>query len=212
VLAGVGTLNSTDSFSHPTEYMATYSITLSRAHKLAERLKARAAELSAAAVENAGAVPVHGKTGTAAQIEALQARDAAAATALDECLSVHSILGNVRQAIGRANASFGVSDMLTEQAVLSAQLASIKAYLDAAKRPGIRPHEVATWEPMNRGEFGVRAVEVQATTPEKVAHYEAVQRQLQARLYALSDDISAANAKKISVELPESLAKLVGLA
>lgn len=190
----------------------TYSITLSRAHKLAERLKVHSTELSAVAAAMAGTVAVQGKTGSSDQVGKLAARDATATDALKESLAVMELVGHVRKAIGAANAQVGVSGLLADQAVVTAQLSSVKSFLAAAKCQGIKPDELEFYQPINKNEYGSGSVVVQATSDEQIAAYEATQQALQARLYAISDEVAAANARKIEVSLPRDIAKLLGLA
>jgi len=189
----------------------SFTLTLSRWHAVAERLQAKARELTVQAQQTLGRTQVaayHGQE----QTLRTDATDAKAKIALVRRL--HQQLGTIRARLGQANQEQGVTAALAEQQVLkntlallrelggidTSQQASIDTLADTfAKRAGTT---VAVYD---------RQVAVAMLTREEVKAFQAEAEAVQAKAYALADQINDLNREKLSIDLDQDIAALAGL-
>lgn len=185
--------------------MAQLQVTLSRAHKIAERLKARISELLSEA--NALSAPVHvtGLTGSE-QVQRLQAQGDKALAVLASADHYARALTALRAAIGHENEARGISAMLAELDGVNRLLGARKELLNNVKENGLAPGELATYKPISPNERGLLGgVTVQVLQAAHREQLEASQAALQRQSFALSDRIAEANAARFSVELSDDI-------
>lgn len=189
------------------------TMTLSRAHKVAERLRTKVTEAAQAAGAGLGIIRVDGVGGDA-QLASLAESRQKALEALGTHATYNQALQDVRAAVGRANATTGVSDLLAEQEAIARRIKLLRDILGASSAIAIQPEELATYRPLtqardvySRGETGVP---VTLLPTEVRAGLEADLNALQKQQYAVSDRVADANAARIELDLPDELAADLG--
>lgn len=194
--------------------MAKITMTLSRAHKVAERLKAKMSEAAAEADAGFGTVRVEGVAGES-QIQALASGRQKALKALAAHEQLNGALFALRSAIGRANASAGVSDGLAEQEMISRRLKLLRGIVAGSSARAIAPEDLADYRPLTtvKEVYGHRetGVEVTLLTLQAREELEAEIERLQKRAYKISDKVADANAAKVEIDLPDELVAELGL-
>jgi hypothetical protein len=189
------------------------SITLSRAHKVADRLKGLVSAAAAAATSGFENAIVRGTT--ADQLENFQRRREDAKRALERFDELNCALLGVRSAIGRANVKAGVSDLLAHQEALKRKLSLVKSLVHAENPNEVQPEQLRDYRPLASGENAVfrsdSAVSVCFVTPEMRKHFQTVAERVQKELFALSDKLSDLNGERLVIVLPAAIAQEVGL-
>lgn len=187
--------------------MAQLQISLSRGHKLAERLKQRATEQSNEAVKLSQAVTLRG-VGGAAHIEKLAAQGELALAALVSADRYLGALAKLRTRIGAENDVRGVSRMLAELDALNRRIGTLKSMLNHGRGGDVSPQALADYKPLSGGDsvFGNNGVSVAILNAEQLATLEKSLAELQRAAFALSDQIAEANAGRFAVELDDDIA------
>lgn len=193
--------------------MATVTITLTRAHKLAERLKQKANELRAEASGLAQNQRVTGAAGeqTVARFREQGRRAMEALLAADRCSEA---LASLRAQIGAENERRGISAKLAELEHINRMMAARKAMIPARSETSISPDELQSYAPLAadfRNLSGQYFVEVAVLSAEAVQQITAEVASLQRTAFQLSDHIAEANAARFSVSLEDDiLAEVTG--
>ncbi len=186
--------------------MTTVQISLSRAHKVAERLKTRASECFAEALSLSRPQSVNGTTGET-QVARLKAQAERALELLGLGETYSRALATLRARIGRENEARGINAMLAELDGVNRILGQKKAVLEQAKDDGITPDELAAYKPLAGAErslmMGVTVRVLDDAVRERLAADVAA---LQKQAFSLSDRIAEANAQRMSIELDDVLA------
>ena len=187
--------------------MAQLQISLSRAHKVAERIKTRMGELFAEAQSRASVQTLTGVTDL--QVSKLQSagREALELNARAEKFAL--ALAKLRAAIGAENHVRGINAMLAELDALNRIVANKKAMLVHAKADGIAPQDLATYKPLveNRSySLGVTVTVLDAESAQGLAESLAA---AQRDVFSLSDRIAEANAARFTFELDDDVASEV---
>lgn len=189
------------------------TMTLSRAHKVAERLRIKVTEAAQTAVAGLGVIRVDGVGGDA-QLASLAESRQKALEALGTHAQYNQALQDVRAAVGRANAVSGVSDLLAEQEAIARRIKLLRDILGASSAIAIQPEELAAYRPLtqardiySRGETGVPVTLLPA---EVRAALESDLNALQKQQFAVSDKVADANATRIALDLPDDMAADLG--
>ncbi len=187
--------------------MTRIEISLSRAHKIAERLKTQAADLSKEALAQAQVTHIAGITGDA-HIQRLSAQGDKAMALSAKSERYLRVMADVRTVIARENEARGINALLARLDVVNRLVTQKKELLEQAKSDGIEPSELASYKPLMGSEArsysaGV-AVNVLGQTRREVL--EAALSQLQREAVQVSDRIAEANAARLALELDDDIA------
>ena len=186
--------------------MAQLSISLSRAHKIAERIKARMTELFTESLNQGSLQSVSGVTGEA-QVTKLAEQGARAVEALARAEKYSAAHAELRASIGRENDARGIDAMLARQQHLNRVVSNLKALIAQGKATGITPAELASYKPLaESNRFGASVVGVVVLTTAQVAELEQRLAQVQRDAFALSDQVAEANAARFTLELDDEIA------
>lgn len=196
----------------------TLELTLSRWHKVAERLGSKAAESAAAASAAFCAQRVNGYAG-AEQIQALREQADAGAKALSEHAIALSGQGAIRAALARANAEFGVSDLIARQEVANRRLKAIREILAGQKTDMVSPESLEAYKPFAepQARYSYReepqgAISVRVLPRELEAELRSEAEALQASLHKLADEANDSNARRLKLAIPLDAARIAGCA
>jgi hypothetical protein len=194
-----------------------YTLTLTRWHHVASRLKA----LSKAHLDEARSILSNTRTDTApsvGQIQALEARGARGLELLASGRAAVDAVGKIRTAMARANAEAHITEQLSQvehKRALARVLADFGSIdLITATPPEMAEQVLAARAVNNTGrrgfmdEPGILLAVVDPTVLEGLREEQAA---LEAEAAALTDKVADSNRAEMSVELDESLAKAVGL-
>ena len=186
--------------------MQTISVTLTRAHKIAERLKARAGELMAEALEAAGAVHLMGVPGEA-HLQRLEGQGARVLELSAQAQRYQNALATVRALIGHANDVRGINAKLAQLEVTNKLVAHFKSVFEATKSATLELAELKTYTPIStQASYGLH---VNVLNAEDRAKVQTLLTQHQHEAVKLSDDIAEANAARVSIELEDDIATVV---
>lgn len=185
-------------------------ITLSRAHKVTERIKALLAELSSTAVYGLANASVPRYTGED-QVELLSARSAKGIQAVGKYFKYNQVLTDLRLAISKANTDFGVSELLGQQEMLSRNCGLLKQLLTDVDVNAVAPSQLKDVRiPANPDRYRDPDIIVTLLTAADRAKLEADMVTLKKEMFVVSDKIADANANKITIELDEAIAADLG--
>lgn len=186
-------------------------VSLTRAHKLAERISALIAEQVAQAQQFAAPSSVDGILGDGvAQVEALERRGVTAMAAVAVVEQLYKDWEAARTAIAEANVSAGVSAKLAHQEVLKRKASLLRQLVDAGKREGLAPRDIAAFRSLAPStSYGVRGLFAKALTDAQLAELEEKLANVQRELFVLSDEISDANTTKIEISISQWAASKV---
>lgn len=194
--------------------MNEFTLSLSRWHKVAERLSRSYTESTRAAREAFCNTQVSGFLGSA-QIERLKESAVRQMESMRQSFALQDALVRIRQAVGDANAAAGVSRELAEYDALSRRQKLIETILAAQSSEMVDFEEMPELPKQmmaedrydrSRGTIRVRMLDT--------ASFEALRAEaeaLRARVYAVADRISDLNRERLSLELPEEIARAAGL-
>jgi hypothetical protein len=189
-------------------------LSLSRAHKVVERLKTLAQEQSQLASQNLADTLVNGYAGDA-QVESMTARASKGLSALTEYARLNSVLGDVRAQIGRANAAHGVGDLLARQETLSRQASLLQVILEQKDVGTLRPSDLQHYKPFNAGEQSMLrspGVRVRMLSDDQSDQLARTLSGLRKEIFEISDKVADVNASRITLSLDNDLAQTLGLA
>lgn len=194
--------------------MTSYTLSLSRWHKVAERLSRTYTELTQSVRNTYSNTQVSGYLGDT-QVARIRELGQAEVQNLQRAFSIHDALIQIRQSIGDINAKTGVSRELAEydalmrrhkllETILNAQTADMVGLDEIARLPS----QIVQEDRYDRSRTMIK-VKVLAAETESELRQEA--EILRARAYALSDRISDLNRERLTLELPEAIATAAGL-
>lgn len=184
------------------------TVTLSRAHKLSERIKAHTSELLNQAKAGLGErqVPLTGQHSSVSRLTA----DATASVALfKEARRWAEAGASLRHALAVANISGPVSELLARGDALNRVLSATReAYigLTAAVARGnvLHPNDALP----EASDFQ-RSAAMVGLEPEEIAAFGAEVDALQREAYQIADSLAEANAQRITFELPQDIASAI---
>lgn len=183
--------------------VTTIKISLSRLHKLVERIKDRLKELNEASAAAIGASKTWRTAPTEESLKRAREGVEAGFSQAREALSLAAELAKVRAIIATANQSLGQNLRLAQVDTLNGQLRTLRATLATAQaRDSISDLPAGT--PV--GEYGLTTgVVLDADVKELQKLIDETQRQI----YSVSDEIAELNATRLDVSLREDIAALV---
>lgn len=189
-----------------------YTTTLSRAHKISDRLSQRANEVKAQAVKLSEQISMQGYTDT--QIGRLSANGPNAMNLLEEFTSMMSILTMVRTAIGRANMLYGISDLLAEIESNKKVINTYKEILGSQDDDGstLSLEDVRQYKSLTAEGTTVRhlAVTVSMLSPYQISAMKEKLTEFEKKNFILGDKVSDLNDKKVELEFEQDIAQLLG--
>lgn len=192
----------------------TYTMSLSRWHKVAERLARSYAELTQAARNALTNTQVGGFLGEA-QVDRLQALAGQQMSNLNRAFEVQDALARIRQAVGDANARIGVSKDLADYDALSRRQKMLETILAAQTSDMVSfeempqlPKQIITEDRFDRSKGTVR---VRMLDGDSLAGIKGEVESLRARVYGLADRISDLNRERLTIDLTEEIAQVAGL-
>ncbi len=177
-------------------------VSISRLHKLAERLKAKVAELNAEATAALSAQAWRVVTQATVTRAADQADAAVVSLAAAERLSRE--LARIRAIVATQNERLGINVKLGLQESLNRQLTAIKGVLSGAGAGAMLRDQLEIGQAM--GDYGMSVVPMSAV---QVQELKATSARLQREIFGLSDEVAEANATRIELELSEDVAALI---
>ena len=192
----------------------SYTLSLSRWHKVAERLAKNYSDLTNSAKNILTNTQVSGYLGDG-QVARLQQEGALGQQNLRRAFEIQDTLVQIRKALGEANARTGVAIELAEYDALSRRQKLLQTIL-AGQSTGMilledmpqLPKQLVTEDRYDRSKTSVRVglldVAAQATISRE-------SEELLSRIYALADKISDLNRERLTLDFPEQVAKIVGL-
>jgi hypothetical protein len=184
--------------------MAKLEITLSRAHKIAERLKTKATELGAESERLAHSVVISGKApGQAARLAEQGAKAIAAADAAEKRLRA---VAAVRAAIAGENQKRGINAMLSNSDAVNKAIATRKSILETAKDGNVTVFEFADYTPLAEDAYGSGSVRVNMFTDAQREKLAGELAALQREAFGLADQVAEANAARFTIELDDDIA------
>lgn len=195
--------------------MKTYTVSLTRWHKVAERLARAYGELTESARVALVDTKVTGYLGET-QVQRLQEQTAEQLEALRRAFRLQDALVGIRRAIGEANARTGINAELAEHDALSRRQRFLETLLEAQTSQMVALGELDKLPAPKLPEHSYHVDQV-ATLPVRtldVPAEAALRREaeeLRARVYALADRINDLNRERLTLELSEEAAQAAGL-
>jgi hypothetical protein len=194
--------------------MTSYTLSLSRWHKVAERLARSYAELTQVARNTFNNTQVSGYLGDA-QVARLRDLSSQQMDSLHRAFRLQDALASIRQAIGNANAKTGVSKELADYDALSRRQKLLESVLTAQSSEMVDfeempqlPKQIVSEDRYDRSKGAVR---VRMLTNDAVASLRTEADQLRVKVYALADKISDLNRERLTLEIDEEIAQAAGL-
>ncbi len=194
--------------------MKSYTLSLSRWHKVAERLARSYAELTQLAKNTFNNTQISGYLGDA-QVSRLRDLSAQQVASLHRAFQLQDALAQIRQAIGESNAKAGVSKELADYDSLSRRQKLLESILTAQSTEMVNfdempqlPKQLVSEDRYDRSKGSVR---VRMLDTEAISALRAEADQLRVKVYALADKISDLNRERLTLELSEEIAQAAGL-
>ena len=184
--------------------MAQLKISLSRAHKIAERLKTQIADLQKNALDKSANLSVNGFSGSA-QVERIAQNGVTAMADLDAARVLGGALAHVRACIAKANEERGINKLLASIDVLNKEAAILKGMLANAESNALPLAELESYKPLKAESF-LSSLQVQVMSAEQRDQLKARTAEVGKKLIALSDSVAEANAAFFVLELDDKIA------
>lgn len=197
-----------------TDLFKPYTLTLSRWHHVADRIRQISESKHREAQHHLGGVSLLHPMAEA-QLKSLQARGKRALGLLQEAREALSCVGAIRIALAQANADKGITRLLAEAEAKRRESKMLEAYeaIDlATKVPLAEANKALEKATPSKDAYG-RTSPIQASlvSPEALDFISDERRLLEAQVAALQDQVAELNRATLMVELPVKLAKDVGL-
>jgi hypothetical protein len=194
--------------------MASYTLSLSRWHKVAERLSRTYTELTQGVRNTYNNTQISGYLGES-QIVRMRDQGQCEANNLLRAFKLQDALIQIRQAIGEINAKTGVNRELAEYDALMRRHKFLESILTAQTSDMVGldelpmiPNRIGSEDRFDRMRAGVK---VKVMDSETEADLRIQTKALLVKAYALSDRISDLNREKLTLDLPEDIASASGL-
>ena len=195
--------------------MTQYNVTISRAHKIAERLGQRATEARERAEKLTERVSLQGYAD--AQVQRLATQGSEAMCELQLMRRLMLAQGVVRAAIGRANAVHGVGDALARIEANKKVVTGLRSVLgkqdnDAYGATTLAVDDLRDFKPLGSGD-GLRAttVSVKVLDAVQTAEVKLAIEHIERENFTLGDSLADLNGKTLSLEFEDEIATAVGL-
>jgi hypothetical protein len=194
--------------------MKPHTLSLSRWHKVAERLSRSYTELTQKARNTFTNTQINGFLGDA-QVERLRDQGNQQMIAVHRAFKIQDALAEIRQAIGETNARTGVSKALATYDALNRRHKFLESILTAQSSDMVvfdeisqLPKQLVSEDRYDRSKTNVR---IRMLDGEMAESLRAEAEELRIRVYALADRISDLNRERLTLELPEDIALAAGL-
>lgn len=192
----------------------TYTLSLSRWHKVAERLSRIYTETINSVSQTYNDTQISGYLGES-QVARLKADAALEAMRLQRAFQLQDVLIHIRQAVGEANSKTGVANALAEydalmrrckvlERILLAQDSCMVGWDELANLPA----HIVSEDRYDRSRATIRVRMLDQSAEDSLREMAEV---LRARIYELTDRISDLNRERMALELPAEIAEAVGL-
>lgn len=195
--------------------MNSYTLSLSRWYKVAERLARTYTELTTSVRNTFNNTQVTGYMGNAQVTRLKEQRDQQQGN-LSKAFELQDTLIRIRQALGEANTRTGVGKELAEYDALSRRHKLLESMLSAQSSDMVTleempelPDQLAFEDRYHNSTKGAVRVRLLDSEAQQALRTEA--EKLLARVYALADRISDLNKERLTLEMPEEIAKGAGL-
>lgn len=185
--------------------------TLTRWHKIAERIKIAANEISAANQQTIGGSRNLDLDTFAVRRASLRAATARAAGEQTELyFHLQRTLFQIRRALARSNVQFDVSDLLSQMEEAKQGMQYYASLVDAVDG-ALSEEEYAALAARKNATQNMYGASVSFLTPEQIAGMTAKRDELKREMNALADRLSDANASKLTLEIDDAVVQVVGL-
>ncbi len=194
--------------------MTSHTLSISRWHKVAERLSRTYTELTQSVRNTYNNTQVGGYLGES-QVARLRDLGQAEAHHLQQAFSIQDALILIRQAIGDSNAKTGVARELAAYDALTRRQKLLESLLNAQSTDMVSldeisklPNQIVSEDRYDRTRSLIKVKVLDVVTESWLrSEIEA----LRAKVYALADRISDLNRERLTLELPEDIARAAGL-
>ena len=191
--------------------MKSYTLTLSRWHKVAERLHGEALKLEERATQilTNTSITARNRLGVADQLYLLSAE---AKEASERLAGLWTAIGTIRKALASENARVGVSSRLTEVDLLNRKIRFLTNVLTRQQADMVSPDRLEAVRDSDSGmgsathTIRIRFLEVDAKRTLELDLAQATKVR-----NAILDHISDLNREKLALELPDESADVAGL-
>ncbi len=194
--------------------MTSYSLSLSRWHKVAERLSRTYTELTQSVRNTYNNTQVGGYLGDS-QVLRIRELGQSEAKNLLRAFTIQDALIQIRQSIGDINAKAGVNRELAEYDALMRRHKLLETILNAQSTEMVGldeitrlPSQVISEDRYDRSRTMFKVKVLDAETEASLRQEADI---LRARAYSLADRISDLNRERLTLELPEEIATAAGL-
>jgi len=194
--------------------MTSHTLSLTRWHKVAERLSRTYTELTQGVRNTFNNTQVSGYLGES-QVDRIREIGKTEASNLRRAFELQDALIKIRQAIGEANAKTGVNRELAEYDALMRRHKLLETILVGQSTDMVALDEVSMLPKQilseDRYDRTRGTVKVKVLDAESEAYLRKEAESILAKGYALSDRISDLNRERLTLELPEDIARAAGL-
>lgn len=192
----------------------SYTLSLSRWHKVAERLSRTYNELTKSINTTFTNTEINGYLGDA-QITRLREAAHNEMAKLAHAFDLQDALIYIRQSVGEANAKAGVATALAEYDAHNKRLKLFESILAAQTSDMISfdeiPHLPSQIVAENRYDRSLLSVRIRMLDAVAESKLRKDAENLRTKVYALADHINDLNCEKITLELPEDITQSAGL-
>lgn len=193
--------------------MSQYQITISRAHKVAERLGQRAQEAKEKASKLSEPITLQGYSDS--QLQRFHAQSQELLDLVSQAHRLSSLQANVRAAIGQANANHGVSDALAAIEGNKKTLTLVRAILDNQNGESYSATSVTIDDLLQFKSLGqadrAPSVSLRILSPAQKSKLETMATDLERENFVLNDKLADFNGKTLTIEVDDETAHLIGL-
>lgn len=192
-----------------------YTVTLGRAHKILERIGAKVNELSEKAKRLALPIAIQGVSD--GMIARVQAQGDEVIGVLAEYEKFIAARNDIRAAVGNANATRGIGDILTRTESNNKIISLLKEIIDGQEASGrttmLRPSELKDYRSLGASESPIMrsSLQLAVLSVEQVATHTARKAALEKENFVLNDKKTDLNSASVSFDLDVSVADEVGL-
>ncbi len=194
--------------------MPSYTLSINRWHKVAERLSKAYTELSQSARNAYTNTQIAGFLGES-QVERLRESADSEMQKLFRAFEIQDALIDLRRAIGEVNAKNGVSLELAQYDALMRRHKLLEIILNAQTSDMVSLSEIAMLPNQIMGdglyERSRSKIKVKVLENEHETRLRKEAEALLAKAYALADRINDLNQERMTLELPEEMASVAGL-
>ncbi len=192
----------------------TYTCTLTRWHKVSERLAKEYTQLTKAVKKGLTETTVPEYLGEAQEARLIEQRTTCLGN-LERAFEIQDSVAHIRQAVGTANEHEGVSLALTEYDKLVKRVGILSSLIDTGSESKVAIAEIKNIKTQQRAEGflsrGSSKIEVGMLDSADRVRIKGLVDEATATMYAKADAIAELNKSKLSLDLPTAIAKIAGL-